>query len=223
MDKVLILYGSYGGGHKSAANAIKQYIENHYKEKQAEMVDCVECVSKVINKITVGAYNKMARSAPGLWKKVYFNSEKGLLSKISNGTNRLMAKKLGRIINEYNPSVIISTHMFASQMCGILKRKGKITCDIYTILTDYEIHNQWLQENKSIKSYFVAHDGMKQAMVNKGIDENKIYSFGIPMSERFLNEFNKDEIIKEFELEKNKRTILFFGGGAMGLGKEKTC
>lgn len=223
MEKILILYGSYGGGHKSAANAIKQYIENHYPQKQAEIIDCIEYVSKFMNKISVGAYNKMTKSAPWLWKKVYYNSEKGLLSKISNGTNHLMAKKLLHLIEEKNPSTIICTHMFASQMCGILKRNGKIKCDISTILTDYEIHNQWLEENEYIKNYFVAHDGMKQEMVKKGIDENKIHAFGIPMSERFLDTFNKDEICKEFKLEKDKKTVLFFGGGAMGLGKENTC
>ena len=30
MDKILILYGSYGGGHKSAANAIKNHIVGIY-------------------------------------------------------------------------------------------------------------------------------------------------------------------------------------------------
>lgn len=223
MKNILILYGSYGGGHKSAANAIKQYIENHYREYQPEIVDCVEYVSKFINKVSVGAYNKMTKSAPWLWKKVYYNSNKGLLSKISNGTNHLMARKLLHLIQEKDPSHIICTHMFASQMCGLLKRKEKINCDISTILTDYEIHNQWLEENKYIKNYFVAHNEMKQAMIEQKIDENKIFSYGIPMSERFLESFDKDKIYSDFELEKNKKTILFFGGGAMGLGKENTC
>ena len=33
MKKVLILYAKYGGGHLSAANAIKSYIENNYSYK----------------------------------------------------------------------------------------------------------------------------------------------------------------------------------------------
>lgn len=223
MEKILILYGSYGGGHKSAANAIKQHIENNYKEKQVEMIDCVEYISKIINKITTGAYNQMAKKAPWAWKKVYFNSEKGLLSKISNGTNALMSKKLYKLIRKENPDIIISTHPFATQMTGRLKRKGKIKCKISTILTDFEIHNQWLQENEYINNYFVAHSGMKESMIKKGINPSKIFVTGIPMSERFLENFDRQEILKEFGLEENKTTILFFGGGEMGLGKDKTC
>ena len=223
MDKILILYGSYGGGHKSAANAIKKYIEENHKENQVEMVDCVEYISKILNKLTTGAYNQMAKKAPWAWKKVYFNSEKGLLSKISNGTNALLSKKLLHLIEKENPSIIISTHPFATQMTGRLKRKGKIKCQIATILTDFEIHNQWLQESSFIDKYFVAHSGMKESMIKKQIDSNKIYVTGIPMSERFLETFNKKLILNEFGLEDGKKTVLFFGGGEMGLGKDKTC
>lgn len=223
MEKILILYGSYGGGHKSAANAIKQYIEANYKETEVEMVDCIEYISKIINKITTGAYNQMAKKAPWAWKRVYFNSEKGMLSKISNGINALMARKLYHLIEEKTPNIIISTHPFATQMTGRLKRKGKINTKIATILTDFEIHNQWLQESNYIDAYFVAHEGMKASMGKLGISENKIFVTGIPMSERFLESFNREEILKEFELEENKKTILFFGGGEMGLGKDRTC
>ena len=100
MDKILILYGSYGGGHKSAANAIKKHIEENYEEFNVTAVDCIEYISKIINKITTGAYNEMAKKAPWAWKRVYFGSEKGFLSKISNGMNKLMAKKLYHLIEE---------------------------------------------------------------------------------------------------------------------------
>ena len=219
MEKILILYGSYGGGHKSAANAIKQYIETNYKDKQVEMIDCIEYISKTINKLTTGAYNQMAKKAPWAWKRVYFNSEKGLLSKISNGTNALMAKKLYHLIEKENPNIIISTHPFATQMCGRLKRKKHLQCKIATIMTDFEIHNQWLQEPKYIDEYFVAHIGMKEEMIEKGIDGSKIFPTGIPISERFLENFNREEILNEFNLQNNKKTILFFGGRRNGTRK----
>lgn len=223
MDKILILYGSYGGGHKSAANAIKKHIEENYEEKQVEMVDCIEYISKILNRLTTGAYNQMAKKAPWVWKKVYFGSEKGILSKISNGTNKLMTSKLYRLIEKEKPNIIISTHPFATQMTGRLKRKGKINCKISTIMTDFQIHNQWLQEFEYIDNYFVSNEQMKNEMIKLGIDATKIYVTGIPVSERFLENFNKESILKEFGLQENKRTILFFGGGEMGLGKEKTC
>lgn len=58
--------------------------------------------------------------------------------------------------------------------------------------------------------------------MSKSIPESKIFATGIPISSRFLKEYNKKEILKEFELEENKKNILFFAGGEFGLGKSKT-
>ena len=63
---------------------------------------------------------------------------------------------------------------------------------------------------------------MKEYLISKNIPENKIFATGIPISSRFLKEYNKKEILDEFQLQENKRTILFFGGGEFGLGKNKT-
>lgn len=39
----------------------------------------------------------------------------------------------------------------------------------------------------------------------------------MPISQRFLEKFDRNQILKEFELQKNLKTILFFAGGKMGL------
>ena len=63
---------------------------------------------------------------------------------------------------------------------------------------------------------------MKQYLISKNIPESKIFATGIPISSRFLKNYNKKEILDEFNLEENKKTILFFAGGEFGLGKNKT-
>ena len=63
---------------------------------------------------------------------------------------------------------------------------------------------------------------MKKEMISHKIPSKKIYITGIPISLRFSNKFNKDEIFKEFDLDKNKRTVLFFAGGEFGLGRNTT-
>ena len=44
----------------------------------------------------------------------------------------------------------------------------------------------------------------------------------IPFSNRFLQNFDKKNIFKMFNLDINKKVALFFGGGEFGLGKDKT-
>lgn len=212
MKKVLIFYAAYGGGHLSAARSIKEYIENNYTDVEINLVDCVKYVNKALDKLTTTAYNEMAKKAPWAWGKIYSNSQKGVFAKISNTSNKMMSLKLNKLLQEYNPDFVISTHPFGSQMCSVLKEKGKIHASIATVMTDYAPHDQWLVNSHLIDYFFVAHDGMKQALIEKGIPKQKIFATGIPLSNRFLKSYNKKEILDELGLVENKKTVLFFAG-----------
>lgn len=222
MKKILILYASYGGGHLSAAKSLKNYIDNNFNDVETNLVDCIKYISKSLDKVTTGAYKEMAKKAPWAWKKVYYHSEKGALSKISSTTNKLMAVKLFHIFKEYNPDLVISTHPFGTQMTSYLKKKGKINCKLATILTDFAPHDQWLVGHQYGDYFFVAHDGMKKALIEDfNVDKSKVFTTGIPLSSKFSSNFDKNEIYKLFDLNPQKKTILFFGGGAFGLGKNR--
>jgi len=222
MKKVLIFYACYGGGHLSAAKSIKQYFDKNHKDVEAKMVDCVEYVNKSLNKITTAAYREMAKKAPWAWEKVYYKSQEGILSKVSTTTNKIMAVKMAKLFREFNPDVVISTHPFGSQMTSYLKRKNKTSCKLATIMTDYAPHDQWLVGEEFCDFFFVSNSAMKEDIVKRGISASKIFVSGIPISNRFLQEHNKEEIYHSFNLNNNKKTILFFGGGEYGLGKDKT-
>lgn len=222
MKKILIFYGSYGGGHLSAAKSIRDYIEKNYSDSQVELVDCVEYVNKLFNKLTTKAYKDFSKNARWIWKHLYYDSESGSLSRICNTINRLMAIKLNRLIQEFQPDLIISTHPFSSQMCAILKEKGKLNCKVATILTDYTPHNQWLVKSEFIDYYFVAQQGMVDDLVSRGVNKDKIHVTGIPLSSRFLQSYNKQKILEDYGLTSDKNTILFFAGGEFGFGKDKT-
>ena len=107
-------------------------------------------------------------------------------------------------------------------MTSYLKEKNKIDCKLACILTDFEPHDQWLVGKDHVDYFFVAHKQMKYDLIDRGIEESKVFDTGIPVSSRFLKEYNKQEVCKQLDLEPNKKTILFFGGGEFGLGKEKT-
>ena len=161
MKKILIFYASYGGGHLSAARSIKEYLEANYNDLEIHLVDCMKYVSKPIEKITTTAYNEMAKKMPWAWGRIYQKSQKGPMAKISNASNELLAIKLNKLLQELHPNIIISTHPFGSQMCTVLKAKGKIDAKIATVMTDYAPHDQWLVNSDFVDYFFVAHDGMK--------------------------------------------------------------
>lgn len=222
--KILIFYASYGGGHLNAAKSIHSCLLKNYSDKNLdiELIDCMKYVNKTIEKITTSAYREMAKKMPWAWGKIYSDSQKGPLAHISSRSNKIMAIKLLKLLREKQPDLIISTHPFGSQMCSYLKRKGKISAQIATIMTDFAPHDQWLIGNDFTDYFFVAHNKMKNYLINKNIPENKIFVTGIPISDRFLKNYNKNEILEQYNFSNNKQTILFFGGGEFGLGKTKT-
>ena len=220
--KVIIFYASYGGGHLNAAKSIQECILNNYKEIDVELIDCMKYVNITIEKITTAAYREMAKKAPWAWGRIYADSQKGPLAHISSRSNKIMAIKLLKLLREKNPDLIISTHPFGSQMCSYLKRKNKIHAKIATIMTDFAPHDQWLVGSDFTDYFFVAHKKMKDYLISKNIDERKIFDTGIPISNRFLVDYDKNSILKELEFHDNKKTILFFGGGEFGLGKTRT-
>lgn len=222
MKKILIFYASYGGGHLSAAKSIMECINTNYKDTQTELIDCMKYINKTIEKVTTSAYKEMAKKFPWAWGKVYSDSQRGPLAHITSSSNKVMAVKLLKLLREKQPDLIISTHPFGSQMCSYLKRKGKISSEIATIMTDFSPHDQWLVGSDFTDYFFVSHDKMKDYLISKNIDSSKVHVTGIPISNRFLLHYNRQEILNNFNLLDGKINVLFFAGGEFGLGKNRT-
>lgn len=218
MKKILILYAKYGGGHYSAAKAIQKHLDNTYNV-ETELIDFMEYANKVLNSITTKAYNKMAKDTPRLWGKIYAKSQRGILGGISTSANKLLSSKINKLLKQTNPDIVVSTHPFSSQMVSYLKQKGKISCKLVTVLTDFAPHDQWLIGHKFTNDFCVSNEKMQKYLLRYGINKEKIHVTGIPLSDKFLEAFDKSKIFKEFELNENNPVILFFGGGEFGLGK----
>lgn len=220
--KILIFYASYGGGHLNAAKSIHECIINKDKNLDVELIDCMKYVNKTVEKVTTAAYMEAAKKIPWVWGKIYADAQKGPLAHLSTRSNKIMAIKLLKLLREKQPDLIISTHPFGSQMCSYLKRKEKISAKIATIMTDFAPHDQWLVGHETTDYFFVANSKMQKYLVSKDIPESKVFVTGIPISNRFLQNYSKQEIMTQYQLDENKKTILFFGGGEFGIGKTRT-
>ncbi len=224
MKKILISYASYGGGHLSAAKNIKEYIEENYTDTQVILFDFMKYINKVIDKVGVRTYSEINKNLPWLWGKIYYHTQEPIFERIFSLSNKILSYKLARIFRLEKPDIIISTHFFSGHICSILKKNGKINSKLATVITDYgkDPYNEWISGHEYMDYIFVAHSGIKKTLIKKGVDENKIFDTGIPVSSKFLVKYDKKEILNLFNFSENKKNILFFGGGEMGLGKSKT-
>lgn len=218
MKKVLIFYGSFGGGHLSAANAIESELLNQ-GNVETKLIDSLRYVNRGFNKISTSFYSRISKGSPWFWGKLYFNSEKGPLSKVLYSSNSLMSSKLNKIISKFKPDNIICTHPFPAQTCVYLKEHGKLDSKISVVITDYEIHSQWYARHEFIDYIFVGSSKMKDDLILKGIETDKIHVTGIPTKREFNQKYNKQEIFDSLGFDSKRKTFLFFGGGELGLGK----
>lgn len=222
--KVLILYAKAGNGHFKAAEAIKEKLNEHYKDVEVVFEDGLEYSSRIANKIVVKGYANMTKLVPSMWGAIYSKAdttERTTLNEISKLIHKGLTIRLKKLLREVRPDIIVSTHPFVSKTCAYLKKKNKTNAKIVTILTDYAVHNMWLEDNKYYDKILVATEEMKEDCKKiYNVEETKIAVTGIPTSLKFAEKYDREKTLKEYGLE-DKPTFLFFAGGGQGIGQSK--
>lgn len=214
---ILLFYASYGSGHLSAATAIEQYIRENYPDAKTLKIDCVEYINKSINKISTSAYKSIILKTPILWGQVYKLLKNDTILDITQFSNRFMAKKIFTLFEDFEPDLVISCHPLGGQITSFLKSHKKTNCKLATVMTDFASHKQWLIGKDYTDYFFVSNIEMKTSLISEGIYPNKIYVSGIPISPNFYKNYDKENIYKSLNIAKNKKNIIFFGGGSLGL------
>lgn len=218
---ITILYATAGAGHLKAAEAVKEALGIKYPEDNIYSLDGLDYSSKILNKLVVKSYSAMATSLPSMWELFYNAADKqedGTLTVLNNTLHKIFTMRLKKLFRVQRPNVIVSTHPSLTKMSAYLKKKKKTDAKILVILTDYAVHNMWFKDDEFVDKYIVASEQMKSDAISLGIDPSKIYVTGIPISPEFNKEYDKASLV-EYGLKKDKKTILFFCGGGLGIGK----
>lgn len=214
--KILFLSASTGGGHTKAAEAVMESMGKKHPDFRGLVVDTLKYISPMMDRIITGTYLKTVKNTPQIYGQFYKLSEKEeRITDITRTFNKLISHKLLGLIDEYAPTVIVCTHTFPVQMLSSLKLKGKITIPVIAIVTDFVNHLFWKLDG--VDAFVVAHDYIRNDMVKMGIPESKIFTYGIPVSQKFLYKKDRGQLMKELGL-KNKPTMLVMGG-SLGFGE----
>lgn len=208
---VLILSASTGAGHMRASNALKAYIDKNEEDINVEVVDLFKYINPLLNKTICKGYFYLATKTPRFYGKIYASTNKD--SKIPSKLTKpivLFNRKLMRLINNFKPDVIVTTHPFITEMASKLKRQEKINIPLICIMTDYAPHKTWIHKN--VDRYIVANDDMPSEMVKLGVPKEIIHNFGIPIYDIFFNHDDKKILRESLDLNVNLPTILIMAG-----------
>ena len=216
--RILITYATYGSGHKTVANYLYDYLVKYsnYEIKMIDLMDYENIVGLISKKMV--EQNFKHRTSSAIFSIIYelFDFKTTTLPYKSVTKSIFKNKKLKEEIVSFNPDLLISTHFFGNIILGMLNDKGFTNTKIISIITDYKSHEMWIKDEKSIDALIVTNDIVKNDLISKGINSNKIYSYGIPISESFNNTDANIAIKERYHVKNGKKTFLFFAGGSLG-------
>ncbi|UOF91077.1 glycosyltransferase [Fodinisporobacter ferrooxydans] len=179
--KVLILYASYGEGHRQ----VSRVLEKHFHKKGIESVMVTDLFAEAhpwINAFTRYLYVKSYTFLPSLYGWSYYSTQNmhndTLLSRLFHSFG---IRKLREIIQREQPDVVINT--FPMQVMPEFRKKAGCPIPTVTVLTDFALHNRWL--HPEIDQFYVPTEEMKMQMIRKGIYTGQIQVSGIPLREGF--------------------------------------
>ena len=218
---ILVVTASMGSGHNKAANAVAEAIKRKYPVNNINVIDFMSTETAYFNSLVKDIYLKMLDHTPSVYEFFYkFTSDSTKGSTIQSVFAHAMKKDMRELIKKYEADMVICTHPFPCAAASYLKQTGEINIPLITVMTDFCVHQFWLYKNIDI--YFTANDLLKKEMVNQGLLEERIFVTGIPVGYNFRVDYNRDDLLAKFKLEKDKPVALIMGGG-LGLGGVKNA
>lgn len=213
--KVLFLSVTAGQGHNQTGKAAMECLLDHNVE--CVMLDTFEYINPILKESISQGYLISTKLSPTLYGRMYRLAEKleknNIKMSVSKFISTIWAKKLATYIEEYNPDVIVCTHIFSAQILTQILQHG-IPARTIGIVTDYTIHPFW--EETDLDYYIIANELLTRQAMKKGLPEERLKPFGIPIFQKFAEKRTAEQARAELNIE-NKDTILVMSG-SMGHG-----
>jgi len=187
MSKILIVYASFGEGHKRGAQALGNL-------PQASVCDLLNFAHPLLRKIYSLSYLIITQHFPCLWRGLFFCTEKNLFSFWVDGINRLIFASFFRYLRNTCPKIIIVTHFFPSSL--IANIKSELNFKVISIVTDLRVHPLWVSD--CVDHYFVALEITKKDLINFGVENDRITAGYVPLREGFLKDASLESLRRKF-------------------------
>ena len=222
-ERVLIVHGSVGAGHKRAAQALSEAFQEKYPEVQLEVIDVVDFAGSLFNTIYKKGYLSLS-------EKNWGSHLVGWAFDAGNNKRPGWAKRLVqeaflldfiRYIYKFQPDVIVNTHFLSTEIVAGLRRRKLLHIPQVTVVTDYDAHAYWA--NWPCERFFVGQEGAigNLCHVNPKIMEDDVMVTGIPCVPAFTSLPTKSKCIKNLGLagDKGRPIVLICASGAKYNGR----
>ena len=215
--RILILYATYGSGHKAIANYIKKYFEEN-GEYECLTLDLISYSIPIIGTLSQKTLDFLMIKVPFLWSLIYFTFDNKLSAYITGNlsTKLISDKKFKETVTKFNPDITVATHFFGTEIITKYNKKNITNSKVVTVVTDYKAHDFWLNHIKGIDAIIISSFEERISLLRKGFKNRQIHTTGIPICPETCDNLKKEELLRKFKIKNKKKTVLFFCGGGNG-------
>lgn len=211
--RILIFTASFGGGHRSAAEALRQYVVAHHRgEVEVRVIDFFKQFAPGINLFTKFAYDQSTQYFPELYGTFFDLTNKMPKNPIVEELVNVGYSQATAFIDSYEPDAVISTYPIAGGVVSDMKETRPMVSA--RVITDYGVHREWLHPDTDL--FFVASREVAEEITARGVPWDRIVVSGIPIREIFCHRVPKAEAREALELEDRFTVLLTVVAGSPG-------
>ena len=139
--RAVVITGSYGAGHDSAAREVARVLRESGCE--VEVHDIVKLLPWRAGRLARSAYYRQLRLRPESWGTTLRLVEPG--RRLHGLATRLMRLAVGPVVEVARGcDLVVTTHPFAAQAVGHARATGRLAVPAVTYLTDASVHSLWV-------------------------------------------------------------------------------
>ncbi|HTP11963.1 MAG TPA: glycosyltransferase [Anaerolineae bacterium] len=212
--RVLILTADAGFGHRSAANAIAEALqETHGDECTYDIVNVLDDEhTPQLLRDSQSDYDRIAREMPDVYKFAYEATDSNAPAAIMDrGLQAMLYNPMRQVLNDKQPDVIISTYPLYQAPLGAVFSLTKKFIPLVTVVTDLvTVHQIWFSSYPDLT--IVPTEAVRDLAVRAKIPAEQIEVIGIPVHPRLSQETrDKAAIRAELGWDPTLATLLIMG------------
>lgn len=188
--RILIFYTV--GGHAAAAKAIQEDILSLEPGTEIKMVNVSDTPQGFIGKNFVGPSLFLMEHAPTLFSELFFKpivtSSRGIQRVEDRATLDLVTKTkdLLSIIEDFQPTAVLSTFLFTTETLAYLKEIGRLkNIPVAWLHTDLLDDSYFAQVSGSIEMTFLPHRKLTESWMRRGVPGDRVATTGIAVRSIF--------------------------------------
>ncbi len=213
--KVVVAHVPAGSGHQRAAEAIAFSLGTLAPEASVVLLNGLDGMDALYRWTFTRGYLGMIHRWPLVWGAAYGLSDWRLLRPLAERLHRISnawhGRPLEEILRSHQPDVIVGTHFFPMEVAAWMKRSGRISARLITVITDLIAHSVWVVPG--IDRYVVGSAASKEDLRSRGVSEERIQVLGVPIDPRFGQEGDRRALCTRLGLNPEQFTVLVASGG----------